>query len=201
MNITLMLNGVAVTDDIAPDTTLYAFLRAHNCKSVKCGCETTNCGLCTVWLDGAPVLSCAVLAARADGRAVTTLEGLQAESARLAQCLAEQGAEQCGFCSPGLIMNVLAFERELAGRTPTDAEIRHYLAGNLCRCTGYMSQMRAIKRYLGCPLDPGDWQGTSVMADVAGPACPPDAAAGAAEKGEKNVPAAPVSAAAPEEVA
>lgn len=184
MNVTMKLNGVAVTDDVAPDTTLYAFLRDHNCKSVKCGCETTNCGLCTVWLDGAPVLSCAVLAVRAEGRSVTTLEGLQAESARLAQCLAEQGAEQCGFCSPGLIMNVLAFERELAGRVPTDGEIRHYLAGNLCRCTGYMSQMRAVKRYLGCALEPDDWQGTSVMADVAG-----------------SAPVAPVSAAASGEVA
>ena len=184
MNVSLTLNGVKVTDDVAPDTTLYAFLRAHNCLSVKCGCETTNCGLCTVWLDGTPVLSCAVLAVRADGHSVTTLEGLQEESARLAQCLAEQGAEQCGFCSPGFIMNVLAFERELAGRTPSDEEIRHYLAGNLCRCTGYMSQMRAVKRYLGCPLDEGDWPGTAGMADVAGPNVPAVAAPAAVSSEE-----------------
>ena len=166
MNVTVTLNGAPVTDDVTPDTTLYEFLRAHGCKSVKCGCETTNCGLCTVWLDDAPVLSCAVLAVRADGRSVTTLEGLQDQSARLARCLAEQGAEQCGFCSPGLVMNVLAFERELAGRVPADEEIRRFLAGNLCRCTGYMSQMRASKRYLGCP-DPGAWPGA---AGASGPA-------------------------------
>lgn len=170
MNATITVNDVAITADIAPDTTLYHFLRDHGMKSVKCGCETTSCGLCTVWLDGRPVLSCAVLAARADGHAVTTLEGLQAESARLARRLAEQGAEQCGFCSPGLIMNVLAFERELAGRVPSDAEIRHALAGNLCRCTGYQSQMRAIKRYLGC-ADEDDWQGAAAVPANAGGAC------------------------------
>lgn len=146
MNITVMLNGVRRTAEVAPDTSLFDFLRANGCLSVKCGCETSNCGLCTVHLDGKPVLSCSVPAVRADGHTVTTLEGLQEEAARFGAFLADEGAEQCGFCSPGFIMSVLAMEKELTD--PTDEEIRQYLAGNLCRCTGYQGQLRAIRKYL-----------------------------------------------------
>ena len=146
MLITMTLNGKKVADDVAADTLLIDFVRDHGCYSVKRGCETSNCGLCTVFLDEKPVLSCSVLAARADGRTVTTLEGLQEEAAAFGACLADEGAEQCGFCSPGLILSVLAMAREL--QNPTDDEIRHYLAGNLCRCTGYQGQLRAIRRYL-----------------------------------------------------
>ena len=114
--------------------------------SVKSGCETTSCGLCTVHLNGRAVLSCSVPAARCAGSAVTTLEGMQEEAKRLGECLAGEGAEQCGFCAPGLMMNVFA----LAGENPhaTEEEIDAYLAGNLCRCSGYVSQRRAVKRYL-----------------------------------------------------
>ena len=146
MNITVMLNGVRRTAEVAPDTSLFDFLRANGCLSVKCGCETSNCGLCTVHLAGKPVLSCSVPAVRADGHTVTTLEGLQEEAARFGAFLADEGAEQCGFCSPGFIMSVLAMEKELTD--PTDEEIRQYLAGNLCRCTGYQGQLRAIRKYL-----------------------------------------------------
>lgn len=148
--ISLKLNGRKVSATVPVDQMLYTFVREHGCKSVKCACETTNCGLCTVWLDGTAVLSCSVPVVRANGHEVTTLEGLQEESADFARCMAEEGAEQCGFCSPGLIMNVLAYEREVlaAGEMPTDEELARYLAGNLCRCSGYMSQRRAIKRYL-----------------------------------------------------
>jgi carbon-monoxide dehydrogenase small subunit len=100
----------------------------------------------TVFLDEKPVLSCSVLAARVNGRSVTTLEGLQEEAAEFGAFIADQGAEQCGFCNPGFIMNVLAMEREL--KDPTEEEIKEYLAGNLCRCSGYMSQLRAVKKYL-----------------------------------------------------
>ena len=122
---------------------------------MKCACETTNCGLCTVWLDGRAVLSCAVPMARADGHAVTTLEGLREQSADFARCMAEEGAEQCGFCSPGLIMNVLAYEREVvaSGAMPSDEELDRRLSGNLCRCSGYMGQRRALKRYLAARLE------------------------------------------------
>lgn len=146
MQITMMINGQRITDDIKPDMLLLDFLRAHGCYSVKRGCETSNCGLCTVWLDGKPVLSCSMLAVRCDGHAVTTLEGVEQEAHEFADYMAKQGAEQCGFCSPGLIMNVLAMKKEL--QQPTREEINHYLAGNLCRCTGYMGQLRAIEAYL-----------------------------------------------------
>lgn len=145
------LNGRRINEDVAPDTTLFDFLRAHGCKSVKCGCETTSCGLCTVWLDERPVLSCAVPMARVEGRSVITLEGLASESAALARCMAEEGAEQCGFCSPGLIMNVLALARAAAedpSLVATREDLSRNLSGNLCRCTGYESQLRAIVRYL-----------------------------------------------------
>ena len=146
MQITMMINGQRITDDITPDMLLLDFLRAHGCYSVKRGCETSNCGLCTVWLDGKPILSCSMLAVRCDGHAVTTLEGVEQEAHEFADYMAKQGAEQCGFCSPGLIMNVLAMKKELP--QPTREAINHYLAGNLCRCTGYMGQLRAIEAYL-----------------------------------------------------
>lgn len=146
MEIIIKVNGRRIAEQIEPDLLLIDFLRKHGCYSVKRGCETANCGLCTVLMDNTPVLSCSVLAARADGHEIYTLEGLQEEAAAFGACLADEGAEQCGFCSPGLILSVLAMAREL--RNPTDDEIRHYLAGNLCRCTGYQGQLRAIRRYL-----------------------------------------------------
>ena len=146
MLISIMLNGKKVVDDISPDMTLFKLLRAHGCYSVKCGCETTNCGLCTVFLDEKPVLSCAVLAARADGHKVETMEGLQKEAEEFGRFIADQGAEQCGFCNPGYIVNIVALLRE--NPDPTDEEILEYLSGNLCRCTGYQSQLRSLRNYL-----------------------------------------------------
>ena len=132
MQVNIILNGTKVTAEAAPDTLLIDFERAHGCYSVKRGCETSNCGLCTVFLDDVPVLSCSVLAARADGHRVTTLEGLQEEAAEFGAFIADQGAEQCGFCNPGFIMNALALFRE--NPDPGEDEIKEYLAGNLCRC-------------------------------------------------------------------
>ncbi|MBQ8851142.1 MAG: (2Fe-2S)-binding protein [Oscillibacter sp.] len=146
MEIKLTLNGRAVTADVAPDTLLIDFLRAHGCLSVKRGCGTENCGLCTVLLDGKPILSCSTLAARAAGRHVQTLEGLQAEAEDFVGFIADQGAEQCGFCNPGFVMNTIALLRE--NPDPTDDDIRAYLAGNLCRCSGYEGQLRGIQAYL-----------------------------------------------------
>ena len=146
MQIHFTLNHKKIAAEIAPDTLLIDLVRSLGCKSVKRGCETANCGLCTVFLDEKPVLSCSVLAARADGHEVTTLEGLQKESEEFADFLAREGADQCGFYSPGFIMNVLAMERELV--KPTMEEVREYLAGNLCRCTGYAGQLRALEKYL-----------------------------------------------------
>lgn len=146
MNAEFTLNGRKVSVDVQADDSLYTVLRGLGMYSVKCGCETTNCGLCTVHMDGKAVLSCSVPAVRCAGHVITTLEGLQNEAKLLGECLAGEGAEQCGFCAPGLMMNVFA----LAGENPnaTDDEIDAFLSGNLCRCSGYVSQRTAIKKYL-----------------------------------------------------
>lgn len=146
MEVQFVLNQKQVSAEVGADTVLLDMLRDMGCKSVKCGCETTNCGLCTVWIDGKSRLSCSVLAASVAGHEITTMEGLQDEAAEFGAFLAAEGAEQCGFCSPGFIMNVLAMMKEL--ENPDIEEIKEYLAGNLCRCTGYMGQLRAIKKYM-----------------------------------------------------
>lgn len=145
MQISIKLNGKTVNDNIDTDMLLIDFVRKHGCLSVKRGCDTSNCGLCTVFLDNKPVLSCSVLAVKANGKEVTTLEGLQEEARDFGQFIAEQGAEQCGFCNPGFIMNTIALLRETPN--PTDEEIKEYLAGNLCRCSGYEGQLRGIKNF------------------------------------------------------
>jgi carbon-monoxide dehydrogenase small subunit len=146
MQIELFLNQKKIKAEIEADMLLIDFLRAHGCYSVKRGCETANCGLCTVFVDEKPVLSCSVLAARAAGHKVTTLEGLQEEAEDFGSFLADQGAEQCGFCNPGFIMNAIAMFRE--NPDPTEEQILEYLSGNLCRCTGYEGQLRSIEAYL-----------------------------------------------------
>jgi len=146
MQIKLWINNKEFTDDIAPDTLLIDFLRSMGFFSVKRGCNTSNCGLCTVLLENKPILSCSTLAVRVNGLHITTLEGLQKEAEEFGGFLADEGAEQCGFCSPGFIMNVLAMKNEL--KDPTEYQIKKYLEGNLCRCSGYMGQLRAIRKYL-----------------------------------------------------
>ena len=146
MTIKLTLNGRPVTAQIEDGMTLYEFVRSRGCCSVKCGCETSNCGLCTVFLNDLPVLSCSVLAARADGCRVDTLEGLQEEAEEFGAFIADQGAEQCSFCNPGMVMNAIALFRE--NPSPTDEEIKEYLAGNLCRCSGYEGQLRGIHAFM-----------------------------------------------------
>ena len=146
MEIKITLNGKPVTDLIDADMLLIDFLRSHGCYSVKRGCETANCGLCTVLMDEKPILSCSMLAARADGHSITTLEGLQEEASEFVGFIADQGADQCGFCNPGFVMNTIALLRE--NPDPTDDEIRAYLSGNLCRCSGYDGQLRGIRSFL-----------------------------------------------------
>lgn len=146
MKIKMWINNKIFEDDILEDTLLIDFIRSKGFFSVKRGCETSNCGLCIVHLEGKPILSCSTLALRANGLHVTTIEGLKEESEEFGAFMADEGAEQCGFCSPGFVMNVIAMKREL--NNPTEEEIKNYLAGNLCRCTGYMGQLRAVKKYL-----------------------------------------------------
>ena len=146
MEINLKLNGKNVTGHVEPDTILLDFLRQKGCLSVKRGCDTSNCGLCTVMMDGKPILSCSTLAVRASGHEIYTLEGLQEEASEFVGFIADQGAEQCGFCNPGFVMNAIALLRENAD--PTDDEIRAFLSGNLCRCSGYDGQLRGIRAFL-----------------------------------------------------
>lgn len=146
MKINFWLNGVKKEAEISPDTMLLEFLRSLGCYSVKRGCETANCGLCTVLVNDKPMLSCSVLAARIDGKKVITMEGLQAESEEFGTFLANEGAEQCGFCNPGFVMNALALFRE--NPYPDEEEIKEFLSGNLCRCSGYEGQLRGIMNFL-----------------------------------------------------
>ena len=146
MDIRINVNGRVLNDNIEPDLLLIDFLRRHSCYSVKRGCETANCGLCTVLMDGKPVLSCSMLTARAAGHSIQTLEGLQEEAKEFIGFIADQGADQCGFCNPGFVMNTIALLRE--NPDPTDEEILAFLSGNLCRCSGYEGQLRGIRSFL-----------------------------------------------------
>ena len=146
MEITMTLNSKTITDQIDADLLLIDFVRKDGCFSVKRGCETANCGLCTVLMDNVPVLSCSILAARAANHNVQTLEGLQDEANEFIGFIADQAAEQCGFCNPGFVMNTIALLRE--NPDPSDDEIKDFLAGNLCRCSGYEGQLRGIRNYL-----------------------------------------------------
>ena len=146
MNIKFWLNGIQRQEEVDPGMLLIDFLREKGCYSVKRGCETANCGLCTVLMDEKPILSCSMLAARIDGKKIVTLEGLQKEAEEFGTFHANEGAEQCGFCNPGFIMNVIAMLREL--EEPDEEQIKEYLAGNLCRCSGFVSQTASILKYL-----------------------------------------------------
>lgn len=146
MKISFWLNGEYRQERIEDDSLLVDFLREKGCYSVKRGCETANCGLCTVLMDGHPILSCATLTARIDGKKIITMEGMQREAKEFGAFLAGEGAEQCGFCNPGFIMNVFAMLSEI--EEPTEEQIKEYLAGNLCRCSGFVSQTRSILKFL-----------------------------------------------------
>nr|WP_294525696.1 2Fe-2S iron-sulfur cluster-binding protein [uncultured Blautia sp.] len=146
MKMDFWLNGIHREAEVQPDTLLLDLLRQLGCFSVKRGCETANCGLCTVLLEDRPVLSCSMLALRVQGKKVVTLEGMEKEAEEFGTFLAGEGAEQCGFCNPGFIMNVFAMLKELPD--PDEGQIWEYLSGNLCRCSGFMGQTRSILKYL-----------------------------------------------------
>lgn len=146
MRVDLSINGDIYDVLVRPDEYLLETLRNNHFYSVKQGCETTSCGVCTVLIDGKPIASCSYLSHRAEGHAITTVEGIVDEAARLADFFGEEGADQCGFCNPGLALTVYAMKQELV--EPSDEDIRHYLVGNLCRCTGYIAQHKAIRKYM-----------------------------------------------------
>lgn len=146
MIIKCTINGKQKELNISPDAFLADTLRENGYLSVKKGCDTGSCGLCTVMINAKAELSCNYLSVRADGQEITTLEGVQDEAKEFGDFLAEEGADQCGYCAPGFIMMVLAMKRELDN--PTEEEVIDYVNGNLCRCTGYKGQLRAIHKYL-----------------------------------------------------
>ena len=147
MEVKFNLNGLDVEWVIKPGEYLLDSLRSHNVKSVKKGCDGSACGVCTVLFDDKPVLSCSVLTVKVEGHRVTTVEAIQDEAAELSECFSKEGADQCGFCNAAFALMVHALRKE--NPHPTDEEIRDYMVGNLCRCTGYQSQKKAIKAYLG----------------------------------------------------
>ena len=143
MKIEMELNGRPVTHEIAPGGNLMSVLREIGQFSVKLGCETGDCGSCTVLLDGDPVNSCVVAAARAHGHQVTTLEGLLGDPLmkELQHEMVVKGAVQCGYCSPGMLISLYAHFK--AGGDLTEHTLRESLTGNLCRCTGYVKPLEA----------------------------------------------------------
>ena len=145
--VSITVDGTRYTDEVEPRTLLVHHLRQNLGKTgTVVGCDTTNCGACTVHLDGVSVKSCTVLAVQADGHEVTTVEGL-ADGDQLhpvQQAFHECHALQCGYCTPGMIMQSIDILRE--NPNPTDEQIRDGLEGNLCRCTGYQNIVKAVRQ-------------------------------------------------------
>ncbi|MBO0819806.1 MAG: (2Fe-2S)-binding protein [Nocardiopsaceae bacterium] len=145
MKVELTVNGKEITADVEDRTLLVHFLReVADLTATNIGCETTSCGACTVLLDGESVKSCTVLAAQADGHEVTTLEGLSGPGGELhpvQRAFHEEHGLQCGYCTPGMVMAITSLLKE--NDSPTEADIRAGLEGNLCRCTGYHNIVKA----------------------------------------------------------
>ncbi|HEY3633097.1 MAG TPA: (2Fe-2S)-binding protein [Jatrophihabitantaceae bacterium] len=141
------VDGVAYRDDVEPRMLLVHYLRERLGKvGTVVGCDTSNCGACTVLLDGRSVKSCSVLAVQADDRDVTTIEGLADADGTLhplQQAFHDQHALQCGFCTPGMIMAACDLLRD--NPNPSESEVREGIEGNLCRCTGYQNIVRAVQ--------------------------------------------------------
>ena len=145
MKVSFHLNNLAMEWEVAPGQTLLEMLRETGQFSVKRGCETGDCGSCTVLLNGQPVNSCVVVAARVTGHRVTTMEGLLGDDLmiRLQTELVARGAVQCGYCMPGMLISLYALMKQ--GPPVAEHDIRHCLSGNLCRCTGYVKPVEAAQ--------------------------------------------------------
>jgi len=144
--ISVTVDGVSYADDVEPRTLLVHYLREQVGKTgTVVGCDTSNCGACTVHLDGRSVKSCSLLAVQTDGHEVTTIEGLSTDGELhpMQKAFHENHALQCGFCTPGMIMQSIDFVQD--NPSPSDDEVRHGLEGNLCRCTGYQNIVKAVQ--------------------------------------------------------
>jgi carbon-monoxide dehydrogenase small subunit len=146
MEIKLIINNASYHYAAEPNEYLLDTLRKLGFLSVKRGCETTSCGVCSLLVDDKLVPSCSLLTVRCDNKSIVTVEGIQEEARKIGKFITDEGVEQCGFCSPGHIMAIYSLMQE--NNNPTLEEVKHYLAGNLCRCSGYEGQHRAIKKYL-----------------------------------------------------
>lgn len=146
VKINFSINNSSKSIEINPSETLYDVLNRCGISSVKKACGTSSCGICTVLLDGKPIPSCSYLAAKIDGHKITSIEGVPEEAELLGDLMNGEGAVQCGFCTPGFLLTVIAMKKELI--SPDIQQIKNYLVGNLCRCTGYEGQLRAVKRYM-----------------------------------------------------
>lgn len=144
-SVELTINSVRRTLDAAPGETLLEVLRREGYTGVKRGCGSGDCGACTVLLDGRAVNACLVLAAKANGKEILTIEGLASGDALhpIQEAFLDEGAVQCGYCTPGMILS--AYDLLSRNPTPSEGEIRQAISGNLCRCTGYVKQVRAIQ--------------------------------------------------------
>jgi len=146
MEIRFILNNKPISLDLAPDRRVVELLREDlGLIGTKEACGSGECGACTIWVDGESRLSCLMLAAQLEGRSITTIEGLTSKEGLhpVQEAFIEQGAVQCGFCSPGMVMSAAAFLVD--NPTPTREEIREGLSGNLCRCTGYQKIVDAVE--------------------------------------------------------
>jgi len=143
----LSVNGEEYEVFINPKTLLVEVIRDHlGFTGTKRGCETVSCGACTVLVNGASVKSCSILAVQVEGMEITTVEGLEKDGqlSPIQKAFLDNGSFQCGFCTPGMLMSATAFLNENKGREVTEHEIREGIEGNICRCTGYNSIIRAI---------------------------------------------------------
>ena len=149
MQISMTVNGKAVTREVEPRTLLVDFLRSHlNLTGTNIGCDTSQCGACTIHIDGEAVKSCTVLAVQADGADITTIEGLaNGELHPMQQAFWDQHGLQCGYCTPGMIMSAVKLVENNPGIT--EEQIRHGLEGNICRCTGYQNIVKAVQQAAG----------------------------------------------------
>jgi carbon-monoxide dehydrogenase small subunit len=146
MQVTMTVNGEEMSRDVEPRLLLVHFLRDHlGLTGTHWGCDTSNCGVCVVWMDGEPVKSCTVLAAMANGRAIRTVEGMEQDGVLdpVQVGFMEEHGLQCGFCTPGMMLTA----RWLLDRhpDPSETEIREAISGQICRCTGYENIVRAIR--------------------------------------------------------
>jgi carbon-monoxide dehydrogenase small subunit len=151
-NVSITINGRAYSADVEPRLLLVHFIRENaGLTGTHVGCDTTSCGACTILIDGVPIKSCTMFAVQANGKQITTVEGL-AQGATLhpiQEAFREKHGLQCGFCTPGMMLTSIAFLKK--NPDPTEEEVRWGISGNLCRCTGYLNIVEAIQ-YAGAKM-------------------------------------------------